>query len=82
MDDLPREFLTETSEPLDTVDVELVQSEREPDNERVPRIVLRLVEKVGRRGDEAFGREVLAKPGSYRSALGTLEGDVLRLEGG
>jgi hypothetical protein len=33
MDDLPREFLTETGEHLDTVDRELVRFEQEPNDE-------------------------------------------------
>ena len=34
MDDLLREFLTETNESLDVVDVELVRFEQEPNNAR------------------------------------------------
>ena len=37
MDDLLREFLTETGEHLDVVDVELVRFEREPGNETILR---------------------------------------------
>ena len=33
MDDLLREFLTETNESLDTIDVELVRFEQEPNND-------------------------------------------------
>src|ERR687885_1471848 len=43
MDDLLREFLTETSEHLDTVDVELVRFEQEPNNETILRNIFRLV---------------------------------------
>jgi chemotaxis protein histidine kinase CheA len=35
MDDLLREFLTETSESLDTVDNQLVKFEQEPNNARI-----------------------------------------------
>jgi chemotaxis protein histidine kinase CheA len=35
MDDLLREFLTETNESLDTVDVELVRFEQEPNNTEI-----------------------------------------------
>ena len=46
MDDLLREFLTETGEHLDTVDVELVRFEQEPDNETVLRNIFRLVHTI------------------------------------
>ena len=35
MDDLLREFLTETSESLDTVDNQLVKFEQEPNNAKI-----------------------------------------------
>ena len=35
MDDLLREFLTETSESLDTVDNQLVRFEQEPNNAKI-----------------------------------------------
>ena len=35
MDDLLREFLTETSESLDTVDNQLVRFEQEPNNTKI-----------------------------------------------
>src|SRR5215204_4742702 len=35
MDDLLREFLTETSEHLDTVDLELVRFEQDPNNAKI-----------------------------------------------
>src|SRR4051812_226178 len=46
MDDLLREFLTETSEHLDTVDVELVRFEQEPNNEAILRNIFRLVHTI------------------------------------
>jgi two-component system chemotaxis sensor kinase CheA len=46
MDDLLREFLTETHESLDTVDVELVRFEQEPDNARILGNIFRLVHTI------------------------------------
>ncbi len=46
MDDLLREFLTETGEHLDIVDVELVRFEREPNNEAILRNIFRLVHTI------------------------------------
>src|SRR3954468_2613571 len=46
MDDLLREFLTETGEHLDVVDVELVRFEREPGNETILRNIFRLVHTI------------------------------------
>ncbi|HEY4862920.1 MAG TPA: chemotaxis protein CheW [Xanthobacteraceae bacterium] len=46
MDDLLREFLTETSESLDVVDVELVRFEREPNNAEILGNVFRLVHTI------------------------------------
>src|SRR5216684_4108655 len=46
MDDLLREFLTETSESLDVVDVELVRFEREPNNAEILANVFRLVHTI------------------------------------
>ena len=43
MDDLLREFLTETSESLDTVDNQLVKFEQEPNNAKILDNVFRLV---------------------------------------
>src|SRR6201992_3800324 len=43
MDDLLREFLTETGESLDTVDVELVHFEQEPNNAKILDNIFRLV---------------------------------------
>ena len=46
MDDLLREFLTETNESLDTVDVELVRFEQEPNNARILDNIFRLVHTI------------------------------------
>src|SRR6201746_1618250 len=46
MDDLLREFLTETNESLDTVDVELVRFEQEPNNAKILDNVFRLVHTI------------------------------------
>ena len=46
MDDLLREFLTETNESLDVVDVELVRFEREPNNAEILANVFRLVHTI------------------------------------
>ena len=46
MDDLLREFLTETGESLDTVDVELVRFEREPNNAKILDNIFRLVRTI------------------------------------
>jgi two-component system, chemotaxis family, sensor kinase CheA len=46
MDDLLREFLTETNESLDTVDVELVRFEQDPNNAKILANIFRLVHTV------------------------------------
>lgn len=46
MDDLLREFLTETSERLDHVDAQLVRFEREPNNGQVLSNIFRLVHTI------------------------------------
>ena len=46
MDDLLREFLTETFESLDVVDVELVKFEQEPNNQAILSNIFRLVHTV------------------------------------
>src|SRR5262252_5825330 len=46
MDDLLREFLTETSESLDTVDIELVYFEQDPNNARILDNIFRLVHTI------------------------------------
>ena len=46
MDDLLREFLTETNESLDMVDVELVRFEQEPNNAEILGNIFRLVHTI------------------------------------
>src|SRR5262245_16020020 len=46
MDDLLREFLTETNESLDTVDNQLVKFEQEPNNARILDNIFRLVHTI------------------------------------
>jgi len=46
MDDLLREFLTETSESLDTVDNQLVRFEQEPSNAKILDNIFRLVHTI------------------------------------
>src|SRR5579872_4493012 len=46
MDDLLREFLTETNESLERVDAELVRFEREPNNSNILGNIFRLVHTI------------------------------------
>ena len=46
MDDLLREFVTETNESLDVVDVELVRFEQDPNNAKILANVFRLVHTI------------------------------------
>jgi two-component system, chemotaxis family, sensor kinase CheA len=46
MDDLLREFVTETNESLDVVDVELVRFERDPNNGKILNNIFRLVHTI------------------------------------
>ncbi|MBR1102281.1 Hpt domain-containing protein, partial [Bradyrhizobium viridifuturi] len=46
MDDLLREFLTESSESLDTVDNQLVQFEQDPNNAKILDNIFRLVHTI------------------------------------
>ncbi|MET0257825.1 MAG: Hpt domain-containing protein, partial [Methylobacterium sp.] len=46
MDDLLREFLTESAEHLDTVDTELVKFEQDPNNQPILRNIFRLVHTI------------------------------------
>jgi two-component system chemotaxis sensor kinase CheA len=46
MDDLLREFLTETNENIDVVDVELVRFEQEPNNAKILDRIFRLVHTI------------------------------------
>ena len=55
MDDLLREFLTETNESLDVGDVELVKFEQEPNNARILDNIFRLVHTIKGTCDESPG---------------------------
>src|SRR6267142_131501 len=46
MDDLLREFLAETNESIDVVDVELVRFERDPNNAKILGNIFRLVHTI------------------------------------
>jgi two-component system chemotaxis sensor kinase CheA len=46
MDDLLREFLTETNESLDTVDNQLVRFEQDPTNAKILDNIFRLVHTI------------------------------------
>jgi len=46
MDELLRDFLTETAESLDRVDSQLVRLEQKPDNGQVPGSIFRLVHTI------------------------------------
>jgi two-component system chemotaxis sensor kinase CheA len=46
MDDLLREFLTETRENIDVIDVELVRFEQEPSNAKILAKLFRLVHTI------------------------------------
>ena len=46
MDDLLREFLTETSESLDVIDIELVKFEQDPNNAKILDNIFRLVHTI------------------------------------
>ena len=46
MDDLLREFLTETNESLDVVDIELVKFEQDPNNAKILDNIFRLVHTI------------------------------------
>ena len=46
MDDLLREFLTETNESIDVVDVELVRFEQEPNNAKILDNIFRLIHTI------------------------------------
>lgn len=46
MDDLLREFVTETNESLDVVDIELVRFEQDPNNKKILDNIFRLVHTI------------------------------------
>ena len=80
MDDLLREFLTETSESLDTVDNQLVKFEQDPNDAKILDNIFRLVQTIG---------EVLRLPDDSREEnpvnldprMAKLAGGVHRLDG-
>src|SRR3984957_8432201 len=76
MDDLLREFLTETGESLDTVDNQLVRFEQEPNNAKILDNIFRLVHTIKgtcgflglpRLGALAHGAETLM--GKFRDGM-------------
>src|SRR5262249_14050877 len=76
MDDLLREFLTETSESLDTVDNQLVRFEQEPNNAKILDNVFRLVHTIkgtcgslGRRRLEALAHAGETLMGKFRDGM-------------
>jgi chemotaxis signal transduction protein len=80
MDDLLREFLTETNESLDTVDNQLVKFEQDPNDAKILDNIFRLVQTIG---------EVLRLPDDSREEnpvnldprMAKLAGGVHRLDG-
>src|SRR5262249_19632973 len=85
MDDLLREFLTETNESLDVVDVELVRFEQDPNNAKILDNIFRLVHTI--RGTWGFPglprREALAHAaetlmGKFRDGM-PVPGDAVTL---
>src|SRR2546429_5326005 len=76
MDDLLREFLTETSESLDTVDNQLVRFEQEPNNAKILDNIFRLVHTikgscgyVGLPGLEALAHAGETLMGKFREGM-------------
>ena len=88
MDDLLSEFLTETAESLDVVDVELVKFEQEPTNSGILDNIFRLVHTIkgtcgflGLPRLEALAHSAETLMGKYRDgATPTSEGVSLILE--
>lgn len=83
MDDLLREFLTETTESLDVVDVELVKFEQEPNNAQILDNIFRLVHTVkgtcgflGLPRLEALAHAAETLMGKYRDGMGVTDGGV------
>ncbi len=77
MDDLLREFLTETFESLDVVDVELVKFEQDPNNEAILSNIFRLVHTIkgtcgflGLPRLEALAHAAETLMGKYRDGAG------------
>src|SRR5262244_398282 len=85
MDDLLREFLTETNESLDVVDVELVRFEQDPNNAQILDNIFRLVHTIkgtcgflGLPRLEALTHAAEAMIGSFRGGR-TVTGDAVTL---
>jgi two-component system chemotaxis sensor kinase CheA len=83
MDDLLREFLTETNESLDRVDAELVRFEREPNNASILANVFRLVHTIkgtcgflGLPRLEALAHAAEALMGKFRDGMPVTGGAV------
>src|SRR5215472_2612135 len=85
MDDLLREFLTETNESLDVVDVELVRFEQEPNNAKILDNIFRLVHTIkgtcgflGLPRLEALAHAAETVMGKFRDGL-AVTGDAVTL---
>jgi len=83
MDDLLSEFLTETNESLDVVDVELVKFEQEPNNAEILGNIFRLVHTVkgtcgflGLPRLEALAHAAETLMGKYRDGMGVTNDGV------
>jgi two-component system, chemotaxis family, sensor kinase CheA len=83
MDDLLSEFLTETNESLDVVDVELVKFEQEPNNAEILGNIFRLVHTVkgtcgflGLPRLEAIAHAAETLMGKYRDGMAVTDGGV------
>src|ERR1700749_2727702 len=85
MDDLLREFLTETSESLDTVDNQLVRFEQDPNNAKILDNIFRLVHTIkgtcgflGLPRLEALAHAAETLMGKFRDGA-TVTGDAVSL---
>lgn len=83
MDDLLSEFLTETNESLDVVDVELVKFEKEPNNDEILSNIFRLVHTVkgtcgflGLPRLEALAHAAETLMGKYRDGMAVTDDGV------
>eukprot|EP00439_Symbiodinium_sp_Y106_P076501 s1_g15.t1 len=83
MDDLLSEFLTETNESLDVVDVELVKFEQEPNNDEILSNIFRLVHTVkgtcgflGLPRLEALAHAAETLMGKYRDGMAVTDDGV------
>jgi two-component system, chemotaxis family, sensor kinase CheA len=85
MDDLLREFLTETNESLDVIDVELVRFEQDPNNAKILDNIFRLVHTIkgtcgflGLPRLEALAHAAETVMGKFRDGL-AVTGDAVTL---